>query len=230
MSIITLTLTLYMYKSNKTIIEHLPDFITYCSTKGLSPATQENYKRFLKRFIDWLYYKNFENLFPHELNEKHIADYKNYLLSPTLNRNTGKFLKTNTQHYYLVVLRGLLDYLGDKGILSLASSKITLPRAYKCLKNDICLDRKDVERILSAPITENVIGLRDRAILNVIISTGYKVHRICNLNRDCLRELPENIYPCINEYLKERLDKIEALFISYRGIKRIDQRMTTMML
>lgn len=215
-----------MYKSKKTIIKNLPDFIKYCCTEGLTVATQENYKRFLKKFFDWLQSENLENLFPHELRERHIADYKKYLLSPTLNCNTGGFLNSNTQNYYLIALRAFLGYFKAKGIVSLTSDKITLSSVHKCPKNDICLDGRSVDLILDAPIANNIIGLRDRVILNVIISTGFKVRRICNLNKDCLNELPESIHPCLNKYLKERVDNIEALFINYRGTKRADRRLT----
>ncbi len=197
-----------MNQSNKTIIESLPNFIAYCRAVGLSSATQENYKRFLEKFLVWLKQNNLEDLKPHELNEKHIADYKNYLLSPTLNHNTGKFLKPNTQHYYLIVLRALLGYFGVQGIVSLVPSKITLPRVNKCPKSDLYLDGKGIQSLLGAPDSSNIIGLRDRAILNVIISTGFKVRRICGLNKGCLHELPENIYSPINEYLEKRSDSL----------------------
>ncbi|MBU2540007.1 phage integrase N-terminal SAM-like domain-containing protein [Patescibacteria group bacterium] len=215
-----------MYKANKTIIESLSNFIEYCRVEGLTLATQENYKGYLKKFFGWLRSENLENLFPHELQEKHIVDYKKHLLSPTLNRKTGGSLSPNTQHYYLIALRALLGYFGVKSIVSLVPSRITLPKVNKCLKNGICLDSRSVDLILDAPATNNVIGLRDRVILSIIISTGFKVRRICNLNKDCLNELPEDIHPCLNKYLKERVDDIEALFINYSGKKRADRRLT----
>ena len=215
-----------MYKSNKTIIEHLPDFITYCGTEGLANVTRENYKRYLKKFLDWLRYKNFEKLFPHELNKNHIADYKNYLLSPTLNCNTGKYLKPNTQNYYLIALRALLSYFVAKNVVSLAPGKIALLKVNKCSKSDVYLDRKALKAILSAPSDNNISGLRDRAILDVIISTGFKVRRICNLNKDCLQELPKNTLPGLKEYLRKRTDSADALFINYRGANGANRRLT----
>ena len=44
-----------MKKSDKPILKHIPDFLDYCEVeKGLSDKTQENYQRYLQKFISWL--------------------------------------------------------------------------------------------------------------------------------------------------------------------------------
>jgi site-specific recombinase XerD len=216
-----------MYNSNKTIVEHFPGFLAYCDAGGLTRITQENYKRYLKKFLDWLYYKNLGKIFPNELNENHVVEYKNYLLSPTINRNTGKTLKPNTQSYYLIALRAFLGYFSAKGIVSLAPNKITLPKVNKCLENERNLDKTAIKAILNAPSDDNIIGLRDRAILDVIISTGFKVRSICSLNRNYLQNIPEDTIPCLKKYLDKRTDNEDALFINYRGANGADRRLTS---
>jgi site-specific recombinase XerC len=65
-----------MKKSLKPITSYLNDFLDWLDIeKGLSPKTQENYARFLKKFFDWLEMNNLESLKPHQLTKDHIWKY-----------------------------------------------------------------------------------------------------------------------------------------------------------
>src|SRR4030042_2098240 len=97
-------------KSSNTIIEHIPLFLEYCKNKGLSKKTQENYKRYLNKFIIWLRENLREDIKPHELTEKDIQDYATHLSTCDL--------KDITQNYYLIALRALLSYFTAKDIVS----------------------------------------------------------------------------------------------------------------
>ena len=69
-----------MNKSNKPIIKHIPDFLDYCEIeKGLSNLTQQNYQRFLNKFVDWLQNKHLGKLLPHELTADHLWQYRLFL-------------------------------------------------------------------------------------------------------------------------------------------------------
>ncbi|MFN3301706.1 MAG: site-specific integrase, partial [Patescibacteria group bacterium] len=85
-----------MRKDNKPIIDHLVDFLEYLAVeKGLSNKTQENYKRFLKKFFDWLKINGLENIKPHELTEEDIWKYRVWL-SRSLNKLKKTPLKKST--------------------------------------------------------------------------------------------------------------------------------------
>jgi len=69
-----------MDNSNKPIIKHIPDFLDYCEVeKGLADKTQENYKRYLDRFVNWLKKTKKSDLKPSQLSKEDIWAYRLYL-------------------------------------------------------------------------------------------------------------------------------------------------------
>lgn len=238
-----------MTKSNKPIPRHLNDFLDYLDIeKGLSNISQKNYHRFLNKFLNWLELSNKQELKPHELNPQHIWDYKLYL-SRFKDQKTKKYLKKTTQSYYLIALRAFLDYFSDKDIEAMPSSKVKLPKLSKeRAPNFLNLDQ--IEKLLLQPDTGNKIGLRDRAILEVLFSTGMRVAELAALNRDQFSNLknindleitiigkgerPRTVYfsqraiSWLRKYLETRNDNDtdKSLFIRYGGVKNEDKRLS----
>jgi len=210
--------------------------------KGLSNKSQENYSRFLKKFIDWLRKNNLEDLKPHELSPAHIWDYRVYL-----SRHSKKPLKKSTQNYYLIALRSLLNYFADRDILSLPSEKIKLAKD-KDEKKVHFLNLEQVEKLVSIPNTQKINGLRDRAILETLFSTGLRIAELVSLDQEQMVIKPttkdleisiigkgghvrtvffsERAIYWIKEYLDTRKDNNKALFISYQGRKNTSKRLT----
>ncbi|MDD5638476.1 MAG: tyrosine-type recombinase/integrase [Candidatus Pacebacteria bacterium] len=237
-----------MKNSDKTIIEHIPDFLDYCEVeKGLSDNTQENYKRYLDKFREWLKYKNLSNIKPHELTPQHIWDYRLYL-SRYINPKTKKGLDKTTQNYYLIALRGFLSYFVAKDINSIPPDKIALPKPDKKTKTIKFLTLDQVAKLLEAPDTTNIIGLRDRAILETFFSTGLRIQELTSLNVEQFKNIedkdelelgiigkggvPRTVYFSkralfwIKKYLNQRKDKEKPLFIHFRAKKDADPRLT----
>ena len=237
-----------MEKSQKPIIKHIPDFLDYCEVeKGLSNNTQKNYERYLSKFIYWLKKTKKEDLKPHELTSEHIWDYRLFL-SRSQN-DKGKSLKKITQNYYLIALRAILSYFTTKDIVCIASDKISLPRDAKKEKSIKFLNLDQVEKLLLAPKTKTQIGLRDRAILEALFSTGLRVSELTALNKEQFANIknkkdlelgivgkgdaPRTVYfseralGWIKKYLDTRKDKEKALFINYRSKKDADRRLTS---
>jgi len=233
-----------MKKSQKPIIEHIPDFLDYCEIeKGLSNNTQENYHRYLQRFVEWLEKNNKKDLLPHQLSNEDIWDYRLYLSRKYKHR--GQALKRITQNYYLIALRALLSYFSDKDIVSIPSDKIKLPRDARAEKTVKFLNLEQIEKLLLAPNTKNKIGLRDRAILETLFSTGLRVAELVALNRDQFAnienkkdlelsiigkgDVPRTVYfseralSWLKKYLQTRKDKEKALFVNYRGRKTLSR-------
>lgn len=222
---------------NKEIIKYLIDFLDYCEIeKGLSSKTQENYTRFLRKFFVWLKDTNHSSLAPDKLTPEHVWQYKVYL-SRHIDPRTKKTLKKTTQNYYLIALRSLLEFFVEKDIASLPPSKVKLAKD-KADKEIKFLTLDQLKRLLEAPVHNTIIGLRDRALLETLFSTGLRVAELAALNRDQLRIKDETndleiavvgkgskirtVYfssravKSLRLYLQERRDMDDALFINYK--------------
>jgi len=170
-----------MTKSSKPIAKHISDFLEYTEIeKGLSPVSAKNYYNFLKVFIEWLRSHNSIDLRPHELTDRHIWDYRLYLSHKKDYK--GLCLKKTSQSYYLRALRGLLNYFTEKNIESLPSEKIKLPKLTDKDRQIKFLSFKQIERLLDMPDKHESAGMRDRAILEVLFSTGLRVSELTSLN------------------------------------------------
>jgi site-specific recombinase XerD len=237
-----------MKNSNIPLLKHIPNFLDYCEVeKGLANNTQENYQRYLNKFICWLKSKNLENIKPHELTSDHIWEYRLYL-SRHIDPSNGKTLKKTTQNYYLIALRGFLSYFSLKDIITLPADKIVLPKADKSEKIVKFLGLEQMEKLLLAPATDNISGIRDRAILEVLFSTGLRIAELTSLNVDQFSNIKnkndleisivgkgdyqrtvyfsERALNWLKKYLSGRQDKEKPLFIHYRTRKDADSRLS----
>ena len=232
-----------MKQSNTPIINHIPDFLDYLEVeRGLSDNTQINYARYLKKFSLWLKIKKKGNLLPHELSPDDVWNYRLYLA------RSSKPLSKLTQNYYLIALRSLLSYFADKNIQSIPADKIKLPKDPKKEKSIKFLSLGQIEALLTAPDVSKRQGLRDRAILETLFSTGLRVAELTALNVEQFKNIknledleitilgkgnhPRTVYfskralAWIKKYLKTRADDYKALFINYRSRKDSDGRLT----
>ena len=231
-----------MKKDPKPIIEHISDFLEYLDVeKGLSNKSQETYERFLRKFVKWLEANNLKGLPPHGLTEDHIWKYRVFL-SQSFNKATKEPLKRSSQNYYLIALRNLLNYFTDRNILSLPAEKIKLSKERK-EKSIRFLNLDQMEKLLLAPDISNVTGLRNRAILESLFSTGMRIAELVALNREQIKITPlvkdleisivgkggyirtvyfsERTIDILRKYLQTRKDKEKALFIGYKGPKNV---------
>ena len=236
-----------MKKSNIPLVKQIPDFLDYCEIeKGLAEKTQENYQHYLQKFVSWLKRTKKEALLPHELTTDDIWAYRLHLSRYTDEK--GHSLKKSTQNYYLIALRALLGYFVAKDIESPPPGKIALPRDARAEKTVKFLNLDQIERLLSAPATGTTQGLRDRAILESLFSTGLRIAELVALNREQFVNIkdkkdleigiigkgshPRTVYfseralMWIRKYLETRKDKDKALFIHYRARKDADARLT----
>lgn len=236
-----------MNNSNKPIIKHIPDFLDYCEIeKGLSDNTQKNYSRYLKKFTDWLLLTEEKDLLPHQLTPEIVWDYRLYLARNKDEKN--KLLSKLTQNYYLIALRALLSFFSDKDIISLPADKIKLSKDASKEKNVKFLNLEQIEKLLLAPNAETMSGLRDRAILESLFSTGLRIAELVALNKEQFKSIenkedlelsvvgkgnhPRTVYfskralDWVKKYLKTRSDEEKALFINYRSKMASEARLT----
>ena len=209
-----------MHKSSQPLIKHINDFLDYVEVeKGLSPVSAKNYHNFLKVFVQWLKDNNLAQLKPHELDTKHIWDFRLYLSHKK--DASGQYLKKTTQSYYLRALRQLLNYFADKDIESLPAEKVKLPKLTDKDRQIKFLSYQQIEHLMSMPDLTDVAGLRDRAILEVLFSTGMRVSELTSLN---LRQF--DIRGILNGKVKDmelslagKGGKVRTVYFSTRCIK-----------
>jgi site-specific recombinase XerD len=91
-------------------------------------------------------------------------------------------LKKNTQNKYLIALRSFLKYLERQDVQTLAAAKIELAKA-PMREIDIMTDA-EFEKLMNAPSKQNFEDTRDKAILEMLFSTGLRVSELCSLNSD----------------------------------------------
>ena len=224
----------------KSIIQYRNDFIEYCEVeKGLSPTTGKNYTRFLEQFFIWLRKNSLENLEPQNLTEDHIWQYRVWLSRlRNQTRKTSLGLNPSTQSRYLIALRGLLGYFHEKRIPCLPTEKIKLPKERRERQVKF-LQLEQLEALLTSPNEKTDTGLRDRAILETLFSTGLRVAELVALDRKHLAgakgkndfemsvigkgNYPRTVYFSeralywVKKYLETRTDDDKALFTRFKG-------------
>jgi len=206
------------------------EFLEYLEIeKGRSLKTVENYDRYLKRFLNFSKIKE-----PREISDDLVRRYRLWL-----NRQKAAEgeIKRKTQNYYLIGLRAFLKYLVKRGIKALSAERIELA---KIGGRELDLIGEDeLERLLEAPAIDSAKGSRDKAILELLFSTGLRVSELCGLNRNSIdlarREfsvrgkgekvrvvfLSDQARQALKNYLEKRGDLEEALFINFRGRKNV---------
>lgn len=232
---------------SKPIPHHLNDFLEYCEVeKGLSPNTAKNYARFLKKFFLWLEKYDLTGLPPNGLTDTHISKYRIWLSRlPNAVRKAQSGLAASTQTRYLVALRALLVYFHEKDIPSLPTEKIKLPKERERAVKFLDLDR--IEKLLAAPNAASAPGLRDRAILETLFSTGMRVAELTALDRKQLAAVDKKDFELsiigkggrvrtvyfserslswLKKYLTSRADDDPALFIRFKGPIGTSRRLT----
>jgi site-specific recombinase XerD len=201
--------------------------------KNRSPLTTRNYSLYLKRFVNFLKQNSNPSPTLQDINSENVRNFRLFLSRKRDKK--GNFLKKVTQAYHLIALRSFLRWLVKNDLKVLAPEKIELPktesRSLKFLTTD------QVERLLNQPTASSIIGLRDRAILEVLFSTGLRVSELTSLDRDQINlksgELgvigkggrPRLVFLSkrarywLERYLVAREDKWSPCFIRYSGKK-----------
>lgn len=163
----------------KSVDKYIYDFLCYVEIeKNSSKQTVKNYKHYLKRFNEWLDQYVGKNVPPHQIDVDKIQKYRLYL--NRLKSFNGKELSKKTQNYHIIALRAFLKYLARMDIESLSSEKVELAKIPQ--RTVEFLTREEIEKLLETCDTENIKGVRARAILEVLFSTGLRVSELVNLN------------------------------------------------
>lgn len=197
--------------------------------KGRAVKTVENYDHYLSRFIEQSKVKS-----PSDITETAVREFRLWLnrQSTGNNRVSGLTLKKKTQNYYMIALRAFLKFMARQNIKTLSPEYIELAKTGDRHLDLISAD--ELSRLMSAPKGDDIKSLRDKAILELLFSTGLRVSELCSLSRDIdLRSdefsvrgkgdkvrvvfLSEEAKKTIKKYLDKRTDVEDALFIKTDG-------------
>ncbi|HRN70631.1 MAG TPA: tyrosine-type recombinase/integrase [Candidatus Woesebacteria bacterium] len=219
-----------------TVNEAVKQFLDYCEIdKNLSQRTIKMYAYYLTFFADWIEKEYKRENFPIEkIDENTIRDFRLYLSRNYNNPHKGT-LKRQTQNYFLVALRSFLRYLIRQKKKVLPPEMIELgkqkDRTIKFLQTE------ELERLFKAVETTDEMGLRDKALLEVLFSTGLRVSELARLNKDHVNLktgefgvigkggkarvvfLSKRATEALQAYLDKRKDPYSPLFLRYSGPK-----------
>lgn len=195
-------------------------------TRGRSLKTVENYDRYLTRFIEFAKVKS-----PKHITDSVIREYRLWLNRQpiTKNKKNQDTLKKRTQNYYMIALRAFLKYLASQNISTLSPERIELAKVSERHLDLITLN--ELERLMNAPDTSTLQGLRDKAMLELFFSTGLRVSELASLSRDLdidadefsIRGKGEKVRvvfispharDAVKLYLKKRNDLEDAMFVN----------------
>ncbi len=166
--------------------------------KGRSLSTVRNYDQYLSRFFEAAKVKKAE-----DIDDEVVRNFRLWLNRQTARPEQGKneTLKKRTQNYYLIALRSFLKYLAKQGVKSLPPDRIELAKVSE--RSLDLITPEDLERLLKAP-EDNI---RDKAILELLFSTGLRVSELCSL--------PSDINLKVDELsVRGKGEKVRVVFIS----------------
>jgi site-specific recombinase XerD len=209
------------------ISELVTDYLEHLEIEqNRSQRTIANYDHYLRRLVDFS-----DDCDILKLDTEMVRQWR--LNLSRYRDDHGDELSKSTQNYHLIALRGFLKYLAKRDIVALTSDKIELARTVRPQVS--YLDPSEVERLINVIDTSNPIGLRDRAIIELLFSGGLRVSELVGLNRDHInterrefsvrgkgqKDRPIFISPqaadWMDKYLSTRSDRFHPLFIHYSG-------------
>ena len=196
--------------------------------KGRALRTVQNYDHYLTVFIEYTKVKK-----PKDITRDVVREFRLWLnrQSNGNNRATGETMSKKTQNYYLIALRSFLKYITREGHQTLAADQIELAKIPQ--RSIDVISFNELQRLLAAPDKQDNVEAkyRDKAILEMLFSTGLRVSELCSLTRDIdlTRDefsirgkggkvrvvfLSDEAKDALKKYLNERTDMSEALFVS----------------
>jgi len=208
------------------------DFLEYLEIEqNRSQKTIANYDHYLTRLIDFA-----GDISVADIDPELIRKWRLWL--NRLGSNTSDELSALTLNYHLIALRSFLKFCAKRNIDAISADKIELARTRR--KQVTFLNEDELESLFAQPKIDTIIGLRDRAILELLFASGLRVSELVGLDRghinlkrrefmvrgkgqkDRLVFVSQSAADWLEKYLEKRPDNAKPLFIRYSGIKKVD--------
>jgi len=232
-------------------LPYLNDFLLSLQVNAYSPETIYNYEKDLKVFEHFLTEEVKMDDFD-KVSKRTIESFKAYLNARDRRTSTGregeKMLSSGSINRLLSSIRGYLHYL-----IEMDYSTPILPEHIKLVRKERKISQvaelNDLVRLIEAPSTlenDKLVALRNRALLEVLFSTGMRISELCNLNRNQIDDsgkifimgkgrkqrfvyLTHRAKTHLDQYIVTRKDNFPALFIPYSGrnVNSLKKRIST---
>ena len=226
-----------MNRMAQTLEQLKRQFLEYVEIEeGRSMNTIGSYDRYLTRFLGFL-----KSGSPSDITDNSVREFRLWLNRQPVQsvEQKNKTLSKKTQNYYLIALRAFLKYLAREEIKSLSPDKIELAKTPE-RSLDLITDT-ELGRLMAAPKGDSLKSLRDRAMLELLFSTGLRVSELCALDRDVdisrdehsvrgkgekvrMVFFSEKSKDTLKKYLKKRVDVDDAMFIRVSKYKNPNKK------
>jgi site-specific recombinase XerD len=201
--------------------------------KGRALNTVRNYEHYLDVFIRHTTIHD-----TGDITDEVVREFRLWLNRQPVHtkiRGEQKTMSKKTQNYYLIALRAFLKYLARQEIKSLPADRIELAKVP--MRELDLITATELNRLMDAPTGTDERAIRDRAILELLFSTGLRVSELCNLTTDIdvnadefsvrgkggkvrVVFLSDTARSAIKNYLHIRKDMSDALFVAVSGETR----------
>jgi len=181
---------------------HFEPFLHYLDAEcGMSQNTIKSYQSDLQQFLDWDQQRGSTPL--KQIDLKYLTSYLKHL------RDRG--LKTSSIARQLVSIKMFFRYLVLEGVLLESIAElVSSPKLWQYLPKVLSPDA--VDRLLTAPGTDDQYPLRDRALLCMLYATGCRASELSDLKlRDMY--LSESYCRCTGKGNKERLVSLNPVAV-----------------
>lgn len=208
------------------------DYLEYMEIEqNRSQKTIENYDHYLTRLIDFA-----GDIKVSDIDAELVRKWRLWL--NRLGSNVSDELGKSTQNYHLIALRSFLKFCAKRDIPALTADKIELSRTKR--KQVTFLTEDELKRVFAEPDLTTINGIRDRAILELLFSSGLRVSELVGLDKDNInlkrREfmvrgkgqkdrpifISAEAAKWVEHYIAKRDDNAKPLFVRYSGSKKVD--------
>ena len=142
--------------------------------RGRADRTRDSYRKIVERFFGWLEKEGITEL--GQADKTLMTRYREYLF-----HRTNPCLSLKTQSMHLVCLRGFFRYLEKSNqLLSNPTMHWELPKVPDSLPR-VILSEPQIKKLLAVPELDTALGLRDRAIMELLYASGIRNTELRNL-------------------------------------------------
>ncbi|MDH5596482.1 MAG: tyrosine-type recombinase/integrase [Candidatus Peregrinibacteria bacterium] len=210
--------------------EAIRSFLEHCEIeKNQSKKTLVNYQHYLNRFLEFT-----KDIDLAKIDLNLVKRYRLFLNRYEFRPNEPLTIKT--QNYHIIALRAFLKYCAKQDWKTLEPEKIELSKIPD--RTVEYLTREELERLFEAVDISTIIGLRNRAIMEFLYSTGLRISELTSLNREQVNLergefqvrgkgrkmrivfLSPRAKEWLEEYLSARDDGYEPLFLNHRRARK----------
>jgi len=185
---------IYKFKNEKRALHaEVRAFLNYLRVdKGLSKNTLESYRRDVEKFAELVHERNLQ---VNQIARSDVVDFLESLYRRGLdNRSVARHLATLRHFFRFAVLEG---YITDDPAITIES-----PKTVQSLPQFLSVE--EVELLLQQPDRNDIVGIRDRAMIELMYSTGLRVSELCGIRLNDLKMDP-GCLRCVGKGDKERI-------------------------